>query len=92
MVRPAASWPNTMLTVTRRSRMQGTPPMRVGSTVMRSKAMRDGPPLGPMQQWGRIRVERPVLGGVSASIEAAVDMPRRLGEELLWVACCGWRL
>ncbi len=39
MVLPAASYPSTMLTVTRVSRMQGTPPIFSGSTVILSKAM-----------------------------------------------------
>lgn len=39
MVLPAASCPSTMLTVTRVSRIQGTPPIRSGSTVILSKAM-----------------------------------------------------
>ena len=38
MLSPAASWPRTALTVTRVSRMQGTPLIRLGSMEIRSYA------------------------------------------------------
>jgi hypothetical protein len=40
--RPAASWPNTALTVTRVPRMHGNPCIRSGSMQIRSKPMRRG--------------------------------------------------